>query len=1199
MNINNFIYKDEIRNDDFKNLIIKKLYEKKKRENEAAIIIQRRVNKIYNSNKKLAELLCNYTKDRNSLLKSYVKDNKLEYMYLHNCNLNNINFNEFSNRINNVVFINTDIINSNFTGITFNLCKFYNLIKSDVMYQNFMNSTRITNPMKIEHNIFSLTDIILDNCKFNKCYFYNIHLNNLIFIDNENIVFTECTFDNWCQIDFLDFEINSDTNNIKKNFEDDNTIKIFQFIHDKIDIDKTNYDVIFELNELYKSPNVIFNNCKFNQTFLNSKNISLVHFKNCTFVDANFVQGEINFVQFTNCSFQQCAFTNSKFVGTTIVNCHFINTTFIHTSFSINYQTKTDKMLTQFKNTSFINCKFIGSLFHNYFHPCYTCIIHPDCVFNNSFFIKINCIGFKFNKYSLLLSTYSKYKSYSNKTRLNMKNNHFQYCQVYGTNFDDCDLDNCNFNISNHIPNYFNWYGKIFIIYPGTPIFYGNNKTLIINPNHYDRIFNDVQIKNKMIHPTISNNTTLFYLKYTEYPPDLLEIINNSIEPYDYFEYGSYKFQILPATSFRNANIKTCNFQQAEGLQSFDFSQVLNRDLTSVNFTFVDLTNAKFIGCNLIGTIFQVADIKGADFQDCTVNENTDFENTQNIVLAQNTDNINFGELQINANETHAKSVHTINAKDKLIHFFSINKLLRYPSIKTSIDDFTSTLSQAIQDIYNDIFTESKQDTIKLQFTRNILTILSNILNYNQHDETKLTQDLDKCFSQEVIQILCSKHIKDGNHWCWLELVMHSMLFLFNNTQTYIFIFLQTYFNEVFNAHGQGSTSCSLGMVERLVNIHSATSEIYISCFCKSKQEITMLDSSDIDKLQQFNPANPSTKDTVITDIWINNFNFPEKDVDFTSEPFVYDTIDTKYTYHKLINLLNNKADLPLKSSSTVEDIIIDYDITQDIRSKWHDDISKMVNDGEITTLQQVLDHYINFIIEYKYQQYKLDPKTIDISIKQKFNRYKKHLEDVEKKSLEQDLLYMCNQVINKETLTEYFSGGFSRRIKSTGELKSKRRKSIRIKDRYSKPRTLSSLKKSSQLIIRKKNKLEIDLLKAIFSIDKNIFLKYFKFNPNEDIDIDINNYIIKHKGKDQHQYQDKMSIISVPSRTYINYNHKYKYEIKQYWNTIYSNYIKMISNNNMSITSQKKTIKPQKSSSQKKTRKRYSPRSITSANIS
>ena len=35
MNINNFVYKDEIKNDDFKNLIIKKLYEKNKRENEA------------------------------------------------------------------------------------------------------------------------------------------------------------------------------------------------------------------------------------------------------------------------------------------------------------------------------------------------------------------------------------------------------------------------------------------------------------------------------------------------------------------------------------------------------------------------------------------------------------------------------------------------------------------------------------------------------------------------------------------------------------------------------------------------------------------------------------------------------------------------------------------------------------------------------------------------------------------------------------------------------------------------------------------------------------------------------------------------------------------------------------------------------------------------------------------------------------
>ena len=102
-----------------------------------------------------------------------------------------------------------------------------------------------------------------------------------------------------------------------------------------------------------------------------------------------------------------------------------------------------------------------------------------------------------------------------------------------------------------------------------------------------------------------------------------------------------------------------------------------------------------------------------------------------------------------------------------------------------------------------------------------------------------------------------------------------------------------------------------------------------------------MIDHSDIDKLQQFNPTNPTTKDTVITNDWINNFNFPEKDVDFTSEQFVYDTIDTKYTYHKLINLLNIKADLPLKSSSTVEDIIIDYDITQDIRDEWYDDIKK------------------------------------------------------------------------------------------------------------------------------------------------------------------------------------------------------------------------------------------------------------------
>lgn len=1203
INYENDINIHDIKNDDFKNLIIKKLYEQKKRENEAAIIIQRASHKKYNSNKIIAKLLCNNSPYRDSSLKSNVKDNKLQYMYLHNCKLNKINFNEFSELINNVVFINTDIINSNFTGINFKLCKFYNLKSHEPLLQNYVNNHRTTTDRRqFNINIFSLSNSILDNTTFTKCYFYNIHINDISLNSNKTIVFDDCTFDNWCQFDFPDFKIINETNDTTT--QNDNNIEIFQFNYNNTSDDSITInnnggncdDILFELYKKVKYPNIIFINCKFNRIFFNNKNTALIHFKNCTFVDANFGESEINFVQFTNCSFQQCGFLKSKFVGTTIKNCNFINTIFNNTTFSINYQMQTDKMLSQLINTSFNNCKFIGVLFHNYFHPCYTCIIHPDCIFNNSFFIKINCIGFKFNKYSLLLSKYSNYKSNNSKTILNMKNNHFQLCQIYGTNFDDCDLNNCNFNISNNIPNYFNWYGKMFIIYHGTTIFYGKDKTLTINPINYDSIFNDIQISNKMTHPTISNNSALFYLKYTEYPQDLLKIINESIEPYDYFKHKSYTFQILPATSFKNANIKGCNFQQAEGLQSFNFNQVNNHDLTSVNFTFVDLTNANFNKCILRGTIFQIADIKGANFLDCEVNDNTDFENTQNIVLAQNTDNINFGELQNNANETHAKSVHTINAKDKLIDFFSINKLLRYPSLESLIQDFTSTLSNAIQNIYNDTFTESIQDTIKEQFTQKILTILSNILNYNQDDKSKLTQDLNTCFSTEVIRILCSKYIKDGKPWCWLELVMYSMIFLFNNTRTYIFIFLQTYFNEVFNAHGQGSTSCSLGMVERLVNIHSATSEIYISCFCKSRQEIEMILDSDIDKLQQFNPANPTTKDTVITKDWINNFNFPEQDVDFASEQFVYDTIDTKYTYHKLINLLNIKADLPLKSSSTVEDIIIDYDITQDIRNKWHNEISIMVNDNKITTLEEVLNHYVDFIIKYKYEQYNLNPKTIDVSIKQKFDRYKKHLEDVEKNILEQDLLYMCDQIINKETLTEYFSGGFSRRVKSTNELKSQRRKSIRkiyninkprstnelklqrrisrrrIENNINKPRSFNSfgsLKKSSLLTIKRKKILEIDLLKAIFSIDKNVFLKYFEFNHNED----INKYISKDQDKDKDKgkgkNQDKISIVSIPSITYINYNHKYKYEIKQYWNTIYSNYIKMISNNNMYIKSQ------------------------------
>ncbi len=51
----------------------------------------------------------------------------------------------------------------------------------------------------------------------------------------------------------------------------------------------------------------------------------------------------------------------------------------------------------------------------------------------------------------------------------------------------------------------------------------------------------------------------------------------------------------------------------------------------------------------------------------------------------------------------------------------------------------------------------------------------------------------------------------------------------------------------------------------------------------------------------------------------------------------------------------------------------------------------------------------------------------------------------------------MFNQVINKETLNEYFTVGLTRQIKSTGNLKSLRRNSNSKKFKFNKYRTYKS----------------------------------------------------------------------------------------------------------------------------------------------
>ena len=111
-------------------------------------------------------------------------------------------------------------------------------------------------------------------------------------------------------------------------------------------------------------------------------------------------------------------------------------------------------------------------------------------------------------------------------------------------------------------------------------------------------------------------------------------------------------------------------------------------------------------------------------------------------------------------------------------------------------------------------------------------------------------------------------------NWCWLDLIVESLLFLFSCPALYINTFFEFYFNEVFNAHGVGSRSCTLGMVERLVTIHSQTTESFIMTMdVKPTQEIA-------EAISQYSTIDTTKKDPQITVDFITNFNKPQFNYD-------------------------------------------------------------------------------------------------------------------------------------------------------------------------------------------------------------------------------------------------------------------------------------------------------------------------------
>jgi uncharacterized protein YjbI with pentapeptide repeats len=792
---------------------------------------------------------------------------------------------------------------------------------------------------------------------------------------------------------------------------------------------------------------IVFENCKFDTTSINSDKVMMpgsrnMMLLNCRFESNTFIKEKFSNYYFKKCTFNNVFFIDCIFVFSSFEDCTFNNTTFRGTILCA-------KGTLRFKNCKLLECTFNVVRFSPIPEYEYkeTVIFDNSTIINNSTFRECHFSLFKFNFDSL----YSK-DAKSDTKLMNLRNNIFIDCNLYGVNFDNCDLEGTKFSarqLPNHslIVNKFNWFGHVFILHPTSTyspkfLYYGENKTQAfknlcneINPDGFtlfQQEFRGAKLANKknLAYSKWNPNGNYAIMKYSEYNALNINVLNfrnpiYNIKPYDYFVMSdpqaaaSQVFVIIaPAVSMFNSNIKNCNFQSALGFETFDFTQVKknyknNPDLTAVNFTNVKLLNANFKGTNIVGTIFEAANIGAADFRNCVANANTSFQNTTGIELvpyqlqrpngtlyiqgSKNNDTgreIEFSEIQQAANETHARIKFIIDNKDKLFKAFedtgmppasdrqfsnTMNALLisshggltKYAE-KVVISETGETIIDFLDKLrtnYNTILqtqTNLTNDSMVAYIKKNFPIALTNYisfkLNYSEAEKTLMLANLVRAFSDEfMMHLVMFKPSLNGN-WCFLQLVTLSVTFLILNTDLYIHNFIQYYFNEIFNAHGKGSPSCTLGMVERWVTVHSQAMEAYLMLLKKNESELRELsrDPTLFNKIIHYNPANPKIKDNKITLDYIKEFN----------NSFSSEKIHNKYIMHTFINVLKPYSILP-ESEETDIGFDLDYNVSALMRKKGDVYIKKKIDSGTIKSLQDIYDAVVEvfplLIIENNY----------------------------------------------------------------------------------------------------------------------------------------------------------------------------------------------------------------------------------------
>ena len=1146
-------------------------------------------------NKLIADQLCsisgkqdNYRVIIKDLLKSNNTPEKLSNMYFYFCKFGNkilgsydkskTEYKTIIKEIVGCVFINTSFASTNLSKIEFKHNKFINVTGSK--YNKLLARNTSYKTVKEKYNInndkIDFKKTVFTFSTFEDCEFFNIELKETYFgSDNNKPTFLNCKFNDSNITLPLYFMNNSKIENIK-----------YPVIND-IEVNKETGELIHKIVYKTEDSNLVFESNIFNNTIFRNKEdriISNYLFKKCTFNKAIFVKCNFDRCNFIECTFNECIFEESKFRA-----CYFKESKFYSSVFN-----KIFLAPNEIFDCQIIECIFKSGIFHNYLEPKETAIINSSTKINNCKFIQTLLLGFKFNNSSLYGIRQESSKM------LDLRKNDFICCDMLGTNFDNCNLEGSRFAARTTCISYFNWFGSIYKFYSTKPDF-GKNKSnefkkLCQNDQNFNKFLDEFKGDKGSIKLNRLSYPDYLRMRYNEYIALNIDInklreVETNIKPYDYFEVPSYGFcQIIPAVSMFNSNIKNCNFQSIDGFQSFDFTQLMknekgNPDLTATNFTHVRLENANFNGCNLIGTVFQVADIKGADFRNTIVNNNTDFENTMNVELvphqiegtngrryvegSKNTDTgrgLEFSDLQQQANETHARSQHLIDSRDKFEKLLKnmeipedtqiLNNMKDFllkqkipldvidhiiiPNSQEKIIDFLNKLVVIYNKILNsesDLPEGEDKNYIRTNFAEAISNYVAHRLNYTREEKTNLLNDFKPLISEEFLKILLSfKRDSNGKKWCWLQLVTLSLKFLFTNTEIYIFMFMQYYFNEVFNAHGKGSKSCTLGMVERLVLIHSQTSEGYLMTLKMDSNELKNL-SSTINSIIKYNPANPSVKDSKISKEFIEKFNNPD-DVQ------VY---HHKYIYNKLINILKPNSEL---AENKEEDLGFDFDfnISTTMRDKCSKYIKDTIDKGVISTIDQICEFFVkamqtliihnNGVSQEKLLFYlkEAKPKLRDLFVK-KLDAIKVHLETTEVEFLKMDIVIMCGEEFTPEDISKYFDpdldkmGGAKRKKK----VKSKKAKGLASRSKTigkrTRTRTVSSIKKEKlynlleKALIKKLASLSYDKFKELF----NKKYSFAKMHVNENID---NETINKEKSKKQSLVTRSRKALSLRSRS-------------------------------------------------------------------